>query len=190
MNNFKRLLEARGINLVVVDIQPAYESAIKSFLYKFIDFLNENEFAKVLYLFNGPDLGLETEDELKWWLIDNELEEDKLTDFEFFDKGYAFFRGWMDTGVDEDDIIRVGQYMMKNKIWDSRDIKDEVYESMDLPELIDNPDGIYIPDVVDELKRLNKPLLTGGAQDECLKEVELLMQIIKKRYKLHRKFIY
>lgn len=191
MKTFKELLlERRGINLVVVDIQPTYEKSVLHFLDDFIQFLNENDFAKVLYLFNGPELGFEDERELSFWLMENGLDEEKIEEFEFFDKGYAFFRGWMDTGVDEDDIIEVGRYMYKNDIRDSRDVAEEVYEKMGLEELIDKDDSIYIPDVIDELKKLSRPLLCGGGKYECIREVELLMKIIKKPYKLHKKFIY
>jgi hypothetical protein len=185
--------EARGINLVVVDIQPSYGDQggfSRSFLGKFINFLNENEFAKVLYLYNGPDLGMESERDIKFWLIESGLDEDKLDDLDFFEKGYAFFRGWMDTGIDEDDIIEVGKYMIKKRIDDSRDIPDSVYEKMGLSTLIDYDDNIFIPEVVDEIKKINRPLLIGGGECECLREVELLFKMINKKYKLNRALIY
>lgn len=182
------LTEARGINLVVVDIQPAYENYF-SFLPKFIEFLNENDFARVLYLFNGPELGYESESELMYWLVENGLDEEKLNDITFFDKGYGFFRNWMDD-IDEDDIIKVGQYMIRNNVDDSRDIDKEDYDEMNLSELSDNIDSINIPEVVDKLKKLNKPLLCGGGKDECLREIELLFRMINKKYKTYKKFIY
>lgn len=190
INTFIEFLnEARGINLVCVDIQPTYESYIR-FIPDFIDFLNENEFYKILYLYNGPDLGFEDSDEIKNWLMENGLDPEKLDNFKFYEKGYAFLRGWMDTGVPEEDIIKMGKYMLKNNIYDSRDIEEETYKEMGLEELSDNPDSIFIPDVIEEIKKLNKPLLCGGGKNECLLEVELLFRMINKRYKKHKKYIY
>jgi len=181
--------EARGINLVSVDIQPAYSSHIR-FLDKFVDFINTEDFVKVLYLFNGPDLGYESESKLIDWLYEIGVNPDKIDSFEFFDKGYAFLRGWMDTNVDDNDIIKVGQYLLKNNLRSSDELDEDDYSKLGLDELYNNSDSIWLPEVTDELKRLTKPLLCGGGKNECLAEVELLFKILKKPYKRHKQFIY
>ena len=189
------LEETRGINLVVVDIQPAYESVIH-FLPKFIDFLNSNDFHRVLYLYNGEDFGMESARDIQSWLVENGLNEDKLNDFKFYEKNYAFFRGWMDTGVDHDDIITVGRYMIEHDVNDSRDIDVDQFNTTglklntDIEELASNGDNIYIPDVVSEIQLLLRPLLCGGGRDECLAEVEMIFKMLNKRYWKHDKFIY
>ncbi len=196
--NFKKFLieKKRNINMVVVDIQPEYSSSIH-FLPEFIDFLNENDFAKVLYLYNGEDLGMSSESDLISWLLDNGLDEDKIDDFDFFEKNYAFFRDLMDQGMGEDDIVEIGQFVMKKRKHDWRDLNGEEWEELDsiVSDISDDSNRgenmmFYLPEVVDEIKPLRLPLLAGGGRNECLREVELVFQMLNKRYRLHRKFVY
>ena len=46
----------------------------------------------------------------------------------FIDKGYAFFRNWMDVGVDDTDMVKAIRYLTSKKKWDSRDIDREEWE--------------------------------------------------------------
>jgi len=56
--NFTNLLVEgiSGNKLIVVDIQPAYEKYFKYFKSKFLQDLVEFK-GKVLYFYNGPDMG-------------------------------------------------------------------------------------------------------------------------------------
>lgn len=125
-----KLLESSGINLITdanlisVDIQPAYENAFTFDIFSFTNFLNNNfeELNTLTFLFNGPDLGYPDENEYKWWLIENGLDENIVEQSIFFDKGYAFFRFCLDEGIDDNELIDLIKFMISNNINDSRDI--------------------------------------------------------------------
>jgi len=63
--NYLKLFETfyqKNFPLIVVDVQPGYEDYIDFDIEEFCEYLNEQE--KILYLFNGPDLGYEDEYEI------------------------------------------------------------------------------------------------------------------------------
>ena len=43
---------------------------------------------------------------------------------------------------------------------------------------------------MDFLSRFNRPTLTGGGVNECLKEVEIALKALEKPYKILNKFTY
>jgi hypothetical protein len=107
-------LESSGSKtLISVDIQPEYyykKSKYGGFrddvLNGLIELLNSDEYDKKIVFYNGHDtLGMIEEGEYISWLIENGLEEDRVNEILFYDKGYAFFRFAMDSGIDEDDIV-------------------------------------------------------------------------------------
>jgi len=192
----QRLTEKKySKDLIVVDIQPAYESSFRYFTSKFVDYLNDNEFTNIIYLYNGPDMGYESESDIISWLYENGVEEDILDQMTFFEKGYGFFRSAMDSDILEDEIIRVLQFMIKNNYNDARDINPDEWDELDaesMQELVDSGDIIYLPDdyLIKMMSRSKTPILIGGGQYECLAEIEILMQTINKKYKLNRDLIY
>jgi hypothetical protein len=69
---FKQFLKEsnEGRTLIIVDIQPTYKSFLTFKLSHFIDFLKESNYKTYLYLYNGPEMGFENENEIKQWLIE------------------------------------------------------------------------------------------------------------------------
>ena len=198
--NFKQFLnEKRKNNVIVVDVQPMYENAIYFDMYEFTEFLLEQ--GNILYYFNGPDtVGDDTKGQIIEWLYEQSEYNDelynKLTDKRqttWYDKGYAFFRGWTDQGVDTSMLKKALRYMMSQKVNDSRDIEPEVWEEM-FPDdwhdgLID--DMIYLPDIpLNILKKWSGSYIVGGGKNECLLEVQQLMSTFNIKAKTVRKFIY
>lgn len=191
-----------GKSLIVVDIQPEYKKFMPSKLVdNLIRYITEkfDKLHQVLFLYNGEELGMISEDDYKIWLIDNGLEEELVDQCHFFDKGYAFFRNIMNQGFDDDAIGALIQYMIKHKIRDSRDMADVDWDSylrekdsdVAVKEFIkDNEDAIYIPELVDFLKPINNIALCGGGVDECLKEVEFVLDALKKPYELIKRYSY
>lgn len=188
------LTEASRKNLIVCDIQPIYESAFRFKMWEFTDFLNESR-GDILYFFNGPDtIGTDDSREvIVDWLIENDLDSSVLDRITWKDKGYAFFRSWMDMGVSDADMIKAIRYMAQKRVYDSRDI--ELEEWMELfdgeYEDIISVDSIYWPDMeVNELRKWSGSLITGGGKQECLKEVQLLFSAFNIRNKEVKRFIY
>ncbi|MFW6172721.1 MAG: hypothetical protein ACOC5T_03155 [Elusimicrobiota bacterium] len=202
--------ERQGIlsrNLIVVDIQPLYEDAIKSkfSIEDFGDFLAKSK-RNILYFYNGPDtIGSDdSPEEIIAWLIEHnpDLESfdwDKVN-FHWFDKGYSFFRDWMDAGVSNHGMQKALRYMYQKRLYDSREISVEEWEEVLPPndfraiEEAIREDGlsIWTPDIsIADLKNnWNGSLLCGGGMNECLKEIQLLMNSFNIKYKLVDRFIY
>lgn len=184
--------------LISVDIQPEYEKYMSFKPYSFIEWLENNaeQYSKIVFLFNGPELGFQSEDEYKFWLMENEISEDLLERIEFFDKGYAFFRNAMDAGLDEGEILKLINYMYKNKINDSREIEDEIWSKIGLDDLTiehmnKNEDALFIPDVMNYLSSINGNIsLVGGGKNECLREVEFCLKVLNKPYTLIKEWVY
>jgi hypothetical protein len=202
--------EREGISfrkLIVVDIQPLYEDAAKqAFNIKdFGDFLNRSK-KDVLYFYNGPDTigSKDTPENIIQWLIDynpslENFDWEKVK-FHWFDKGYSFFRDWIDAGVSDHGMRIALRYMYQKRLYDSREISAEEWEKV-LPEkdfyaigdaIKEDGLSIWTPDIsIGDLKdNWNNSLLCGGGINECLKEIQLLMNTFNIKYRLVEKFIY
>lgn len=199
--------EYNSNNVIVVDIQPMYANVIHFNIREFVNFLVSmlKSGKNVLYYFNGPQtVGEDTQQEIihwlmeQWWGEDNYVGDDEemeqnyrdvytaLSRCQFYDKGYAYIRDYMDAGVDDGVLIQVIRYMYLNKITSSDDIPEEVKEQWELPQ-----GNIYIaPFAIDQLKRFNGSYMVGGGITECLKEVCLIANAFNIKYTLMRKFIF
>jgi len=202
-------------NTIVVDVQPEYVNYIGFNIGEFANFLSQmlTKGRKVLYFYNGDSVGSSNNaDSIKRWLasalIGAELEAFEWYDEEddpytaaseliktfqniyFYDKGYAFFRGWMDQGVEDYKIIKVIRAMVMNRIYDSRELPDDLLTQLvgdDMPQC----DNIYLPHIdLLQLRSFNGAFLCGGGENECLKEVQLLMNALNIKYKVMSKFVF
>lgn len=204
-----RIYEKSNINMstngdvIVVDIQPEYENAFTFNLHSFYDFINENYdgMKSLTFLFNGEDtLGMVNENDFKYWMIENGLDENIAYDATYYDKGYAFFRYCMDSGINDEDVADLVKFMVKHDINDSRNMDEEMWElymseyNVDQSEVRDlleySGDMINIPDLMDFISKYNNIVLCGGGINECLKEVEIALMALDKQYKLLTKYIY
>lgn len=194
-------VESSQPDLIVVDVQPEYAKSLPYEMYEFTEWLNENyeKFDSILFLYNGPDLGMVDEGELRHWYYEAGLSDDVLDIADFYDKGYAFFRYCIDMGIDDDDTVKLVRYMDQNNITDSRDIDDEVWEHFakeydgdELKELLQFAgDAIHLPDLMDELRQYNGDIiLTGGSVEACLKEVHIALDALGKSYKILDQWTY
>lgn len=190
-----------GKTFISVDIQPEYENAWSFNMYDYMEFISSIiDDTRVIFLYNGYEtLGMISESNYKQWLLeymDYSDEAYEVVDkIEFYDKGYAFFRYCMDSGIDHDDIVKLVNFMIRQDINDSRDIdwddyRDEFGEDT-IFELLEYADSmVYIPELVDYLKDKNNIVLTGGGANECLKEVEIALDALGKPYDLFSKYTY
>ncbi len=203
------MLEFAGVNTVAnsnfisVDIQEAYQSAFTFDIYNYTSFLNDNfnSMRSLTFLYNGPDLGFPDENQYKYWLFENGLEEDVLEFANFYDKGYAFFRYCIDKDIEDEEIVNLIKFMIDNNINDSRDLdrnmwnifmREYNYNSADVRDLLEfSDDAVNIPDLMEYLQRFDDNIvLTGGGINECLKEVEIALQALNKPYKVYTPFTY
>ena len=194
----KQLLkeEYEGKTLVIVDVQPAYSDFLSFDISDLCEWLNEKseEFHKIIFLFNGEDLGLDSWSDISLWYNENGLDE-TIVQVEEFEKNYGFFRDLMDNGVDFDDIIKLGKYMFSNNIGDVNDVPLEFFNTTGFEEdvivtLMGGGYSFYIPDAIDLLEKVDNLVLIGGGVDECLAEVEILCDILDKTYILDNDWTY
>lgn len=190
------LLEAYTGSTIVVDVQPAYSSYI-NFAPRLMNHLNKQK--QILMLVNSDEEGL-TEDSIsdikQYWEENGFSNWNKV---KLIDKGYGYLRSWMDQGISEAVIIKTIREMYNQRVNDSRDLFQntdnpaEEFEKFIGPEFEDwmTDEGIsveWIP--VKLLKSFSGSYITGGAKNECLKEVELLMSAFNIRSKRINQFVF
>lgn len=204
------LLEySRSRSVIVVDVQPAYSGIMDGdenpVFEEIIQFVN-NQTGPVLMFVNAEDQGMTGdtvqdikvywEDTIRGEEWDPEDYDDSPIDwnrFQIVDKGYGYFRSFMDQGISANTIIKTIRLMYQNRVNDSRDLfggddSDEYAEKFQQfigPEF--EPwmlsDGITINwTSVAQLKRFNGSYIVGGGRNECLREVELLMNAFNIKY--------
>ena len=192
---------AVGRHLIVVDVQPEYAPWMHGMQTDLFEYINTHihELSDLTFLYNGEDtMGMVSEDEFVYWMIDNGLDEEIAQRARLYDKGYAFFRNCMDRGGDDEELVNLVKFMRDNDITDSREMDKNFwkafvkqYGSKNIRELMeDSEDCINIPDLMDFLEPFNNVVLVGGGINECLKEVELAMDALDKNYETWHKFTY
>ena len=188
------LLESisKKVPLLVIDVQPTSKEYIRFDMYEFVQMLNTHK-GEINYFYNGESLGMDNEYAVTDWLRDFGLENE---DINFMEKEYAWIRDPMDQGYDEDDIVKILEYMLKKKKYDVRDLSEKELRALDLDDnfvedLLQEDVFMGMPSVLDELKDLpNKGVIIGGGENECLYEIEITLSALGKKYKRENKFIY
>jgi hypothetical protein len=207
------LEEGRGIGVIVVDVQPAYKRGNERLFEQIIRFVN-NQTGPVLMFVNAEQdmMTDDTVDDIKayWEEVirgeewDPEDYDDSPIDwsrFQIKDKGFGFFRSFMDRGIEDKTIIRLIRLMYQSRVNDSRDLfggedSDDYavnFEQFVGPEfkrwMLD--DGITVNwTSVAQLKRFSGSYIVGGGRNECLREVELLMNAFNFKYKRIDSMVY
>jgi len=209
MLNFNEwLLEGRSYPCIVVDVQPEY-CPMSDVCEKIISFVNKQT-GPVLMFVNAEDSGLtsDTIDSIKlyWEEIVTELSGDYEDEspvnwdrFEIVDKGYGYFRSWMDSGMDSRIIIATIRELYSQRKNDSRDLvfPDDVKEmtpiQLEIQDAIEEmgDDPLIVNWIsVGQLRKFNGAYIMGGGRDECLREVELLMNAFNIKYKRIDSLVY
>jgi len=194
--------EGRNTPCIVVDVQPEYTGINDGDELPWIDdmmtFLNNQ--GPVLMFVNAEEDGLtgDTVDTIRAYWSDSGFAEHKWNNTTIVDKGYGYFRGWMDQGVPDNVMIAVIREMYLQHVSDSRmlfggedsDGYIESMISMGVPEdLLDDAISVGWASVR-QLKQFSGSYLMGGGREECLREITLLMNAFNIKYKLVNDFIY
>ena len=180
--------------LVCVDIQEEYEDVFSFKINDFTAFLNNYQ-NTIYYIYNGEDMGGPTENQLKYWLEENGVNEEKLYDIIFLDKEYGFLRPYMDSYSDRDGLIELLKYMINNNIIHSVDISSDEFDNFnnsDIKDFLMSYDMIILDYKAFKIAKTipNNFNLCGGGQFECLKEMDIVFDISNKKYNKINKYIY
>lgn len=200
MLNFKKyfeLLEEGNLSkpCIIIDVQPTYAKFCDKIVDPLCDFLNKRK-GPVFLFYNGPDVGCDEEYQVVEYFQEHGLSEEKLQDCIFKEKTYAFFRNWMDAGMERSDLKKAIRYMVVNRVNDSRDVPIEDWQKLfgdnweNVADIVDS-DSINIPDInFAELKRISGCYLMGGKDVECLSEFRFILETFNIKYTLVTAFIY
>ena len=210
--------------VIVVDVQPEYsgmnDGNESSVFPQIINFVNKQT-GPVLMFVNAEDQGLsgDTIQDIKQYWDDTICPEeerythDEETDdyienpncpkinwqrFAIADKGYGYFRSWMDHGIEPATIVATIRELYQQKKSDSRELQFPAFNKRTpqqslimgaMQEMEDDPISVNWTSV-SQLKRFNGAYIVGGARDQCLREVELLMNAFNIKYKRIDSLIY
>lgn len=184
------LTESTNTPTIVVDVQPAYDSSCGHIIAPLAEFINGQK--KVMIMFNGEDLALDSQDAVIEYWYENGLSEEKIDEIDWAEKQYGYFRSWMDSGVPEHTIIQVIRDLIVSRKYDSRELdqdKLQAYLGDDFDYLIDDP--VTIPYLrITALREYNGGYICGGGEHECLREIELFMNAMNIKYKRLSRFVY
>lgn len=200
------LSEGRSHPVIVVDVQPEYcgisdgdESPVCVDIIEFVS----KQTGPVLMFVNAEHSGLTGDSiaSIKQYWEDTGFNPKDWNRVEIVDKGYGYFRSWMDRRDDPASIIKVIRAMYQQRVDSSRDLfggEDDPNYVQNMKKLIgkdfreyDLDDSIYVnwPSVA-QIKRFNGAYIVGGGRNECLREVELLMNAFNIKYKRIDSLVY
>ena len=160
------------------------------------------KFDQVFCFYNDEELGMDDINAMMEFYGEEGpvgLPYEDLDTWTFLPKQYAWFRDVMDSGVvQEDDIVTLIQYMLKHKKSDLREFdEDEIYkvklkDDSFWDEQFQDDYSFYIPDqTLQDIRNLPKRFtLCRGGGDECLKEIQYLLDALKYKYKTDTKYVY
>jgi len=201
-NYHKLFIEGLSRSIIVVDVQPAYSGIYDGdenpIFEKIINFCQQSS-GKILMFVNAEEdqLTTDTIEDIKIYWEDSGF--DDWNRVEIVDKGYGFLRGWMDNQVSDRSIIKALREMYRLRISDSREIVDsfdEVSSQEKWIEILNDPNIpshdplLVFPKSIGKLKEYQNSLLVGGGRNECLREVELIMNAFNIKYKRVDDLIY
>lgn len=214
----KCVLEGKSHPVICVDVQPEYSGVndgVENHVFsEIIQFVN-SQTGPVLMFVNAEQDGLSGDSVAtikQYWEetllgdIDqyyDEESDDYVYDqpidwarYTIVDKGYGYLRSWMDNGVSDSAIIKTIRTMYQHKVSDSRQLFD-IDENL-LPSILgkeysdymaDEPISVYWTSI-SQLKQFNGAYIVGGGRNECLREVELLMNAFNIKYKRIDSLVY
>ncbi len=213
------LTEGKNTPSIVVDVQPEYTGLMDGNKLSWIDdlmqFLNKQR-GPILMFVNAEDQRMTSDSvaDVKLYWEDSGFDPSNWSRVEIVDKGYGYFRVWMDNGMSDAAIIKTIREMYKQKVTSSRDLfpdedketnseqREENLYILTMLEFLDLSHGEFDEDIilwepltvkwtsVAQLKRFSGAYIMGGARNECLAEVELLMNAFNIKYKRINEFIY
>lgn len=218
MKAIEFLTEGPNHPIIVVDVQPAYADFDPGIFKNIIDFVNKSR-GPVLMFVNAEQDGLTNDtisDVMNFW--DNTIsgepvyndENDAYAEpdiqvnwdrFTIVDKGYGYLRSWMDNNVSSALIIKIIRLMYQSNVNDSR----QLFNGEDDPDYEENMRQLAGKEYQDwmltdplttewtsiaQLKQFTGAYIVGGGRNECLREVELLMNAFNIKCKRINKLTY
>lgn len=197
------ITEGRAHPVIVVDVQPEYSGMMdgdeNSVFTDIINFVNQQT-GPVLMFVNAEDQGLsgDTIQGIKEYWDDSGFAPENWRRVQIADKGYGYLRSWMDHGIEPAVIIATIRELYQQRKTDSRQLQFPPFNKRTpqqslimgaMQEMEDDPISVNWTSIA-QLKRFTGAYIVGGARDQCLREVELLMNAFNIRYKRIDSLVY
>jgi hypothetical protein len=188
---------------IVVDVQPEYYDYAPQICRKIIKFVNY-QIGPILMFVNADRDGMTNDsiDEIMAFWQENRFGDEQWHRVTIDDKGFGWFRAWMDNlGTPDSLIIKVIRRMYQEKVNDSRMLfggeKSPEYKEKFKEFCGEHFEDWMLTDQiitnwtsVAQLKKFNGAYIMGGGRNECLREVELLMNAFNIKYKRIDSLVY
>ena len=192
------LTEGLSHPCIVVDVQPEYANYSKNNYNVCLDIINfvNKQTGPVLMFVNAEYTGLsnDTIQDIQYFWEEHGFNEQKWRRVKIVDKGYGHFRSLMDKQVPEYILIKVIRRLYHEKLNDVRELFDK---HDDLEDFFEGYEDLFIDERfiinwtnVAQLKQFNNAYIMGGGRNECLREVELLMNAFNIKYKKINTLVY
>jgi len=206
-----QLNEGKSHPIICVDVQPEYANFgnNKRKCEEIINFVTSST-GPVLMFVNAEDTGVSSDtiyDIKQYWeeTVGYEYDEENeeynepidWSIYQIVDKGFGYLRSWMDNGVDDAVIIKTIRALYQYKCTDSRDLLDIDDENI-LQSILGTQyeDWMEYESLLVEwvsvklLKQYDGAYIVGGGKNECLREVELIMNAFNIKYKRISSLVY
>lgn len=198
------IYEGKSMPCIVVDVQPEYSGINDGnedpVFEKIIQFVN-NQTGPVLMFVNADRDGFtnDTIPHIKQYWEDSGFDPINWSRVIINDKGYGYLRSWMDYPVSPAIIIKTIRMLYQQK---KRDTEQLVFTDAIInrtPEMVEimntvNEMGDDLLSVnwtsIAQLKRFDGSYIMGGGRNECLREIELLMNAFNIKYKRIDSLVY
>ena len=197
------ITEGRAHPVIVVDVQPEYsgmnDGDENSVFTEIINFVNQQT-GPVLMFVNAEDQGLsgDTVQSIREYWDDSGFAPENWRRVQIADKWYGYLRSWMDSGIEPATIIATIRELYQQRKTDSRELQFPASNRRTpqqslimgaMQEMEDDPISVNWTSIA-QLKRFTGAYIVGGARDQCLREVELLMNAFNIRYKRIDSLVY
>jgi hypothetical protein len=162
--------------LIVVDVQPAYHAWCGTVVREVTKRINNTRKATTI-VWVGEGITRDSEDDVRAYLHEMGARPGKLDACSFIEKGFGYFRNYMDFGVARDTIIQLGAAMVRTNTLssDQLDIPSVLGDTVDV-DLLPEAEAIHLPSFDDRsLRGFDAFETCGGGREECLAEFEMLL---------------
>jgi hypothetical protein len=184
--------------IMIIDVQKTFEES-SNIVEDIIEYSSKSD--NVIYLYDivsGEGEGFHD----MWEEMLYAHEEGKFNPQHILTKEYAFFRNLMDENYPDEFIVDLGKLMISNNIHDAREFYEceseifDKFKTLCKNHDVEEPDFDSLTFSISDLKTdlcgkvLNGVILVGGARNECLAEVALLLDMMDIEYTINESLCY
>ncbi|MDO8414835.1 MAG: hypothetical protein Q7S87_01340 [Agitococcus sp.] len=178
--------------LMVIDVQPAYASAFGlHYVKSIIEEMRKSRHRKIVVVSVDEEFSGDSMEDIQVFWARHGMTKALFNRVQFVEKTYGFFRGWMDCGIRDDEIVNTARELRCHQNWDSRNMTVAALERV-APSAVGLVNPLYLPSELESNLVFREPTwnLCGGAAHECLKEMELWLHSLQAKVTTRSGLVY